>query len=144
MDIEATSGKQQAICTASSAFFSSLTQGWGAKQHFCEITFKKEKNIIVLKKFGSEKRGVRIRERNIYEDTKVSGAGEGGGALGARVEIPLQRMGVQRSIHLNEACGRDQHRTRRMPKRHCDPTGSLCWSRVLEGTWGPMEREAHT
>ena len=38
-------------------------------------------------------RGMRICERNNSADTKVSEEGGGGGAPGARAEIPLQPMG---------------------------------------------------
>ena len=39
---------------------------------------------------SSQKRGVRISERNNSADTKVSEEGGGGGAPGATAEIPLQ------------------------------------------------------
>jgi len=39
---------------------------------------------------SSWSRGVRICERNSSADTKVSEEGQGGGATGARAEIPLQ------------------------------------------------------
>ncbi|GAB0209984.1 acid sphingomyelinase-like phosphodiesterase 3b [Grus japonensis] len=41
---------------------------------------------------SSQKRGVRICERNNSADTKVSEEGGGGGAPGTRAKIPLQPM----------------------------------------------------
>ncbi|GAB0183577.1 E3 ubiquitin-protein ligase MARCHF3 [Grus japonensis] len=52
--------------------------------------------------WGNSSRGVRRCERNNSADAKVNGEGGGGGAPGARVEIPLQPMEVHggADIHL--------------------------------------------
>ncbi|KAK4810890.1 hypothetical protein QYF61_013298 [Mycteria americana] len=54
------------------------------------ITYlRREKN---LPRNSSRNRGMRKCERNSYADTKVNEEGGGGGAPGARAEIPLQPM----------------------------------------------------
>jgi len=51
--------------------------------------FKKGRKLLFS---SSQKRGVRLRDRNNSADTKVSEEEGGGGAPGAGAEIPLQLM----------------------------------------------------
>ncbi|GAB0176617.1 anoctamin-4 [Grus japonensis] len=104
---------------------------------------------------SSQKRGVRMCERNNSADTKVSAEGGGGGAPGTRVEIPLQPLEktiVRQAVPLQPMevhSGADIHlqpvedpmlEQVEAPEGDCDPVGSLCWSRLLAG---PVERGAH-
>ncbi|GAB0184620.1 hypothetical protein GRJ2_000927300 [Grus japonensis] len=93
-------------------------------------------------------RGVRICERNNSADTKVSVDGGGGGAPGARAEIPLQPMEktmVRQTVPLQPMevnGGADIHlqpvenptlEQVETPEGGCDPMGSPHWSKLLAG-----------
>ncbi|GAB0189017.1 epimerase family protein SDR39U1 [Grus japonensis] len=101
-------------------------------------------------------RGVRICKRNDSADTKVSEEGGGGGAPGARAEIPLQPMEktmVRQAVPLQlmEVHGRADIHLQPMkdptleqveaPEGGCDPVGSPCWSRLLAGPVDPWREE---
>ncbi|KAK4815981.1 hypothetical protein QYF61_010849 [Mycteria americana] len=96
-------------------------------------------------------RGDRLCERNNSADTKVSEGGGGGGAPGARAEIPLQHVVKTVVMHLVplqpiEVHGADIY-LRPMegptpervgvPKGGCDSGGSPRWSRLLGGPVTP-------
>ncbi|GAB0205645.1 hypothetical protein GRJ2_003030100 [Grus japonensis] len=101
-------------------------------------------------------RGVRRCERNNFADTQVSEEGGGGGAPGARAEIPLQRLektmvrqAVQLQpmdvhsgayIHLQPM---EDHTPEQMDayKGGYDPLGSPRWSRLLAGPVAPWREE---
>ena len=96
-------------------------------------------------------RGVRICERNNPADTKVSEEGGGGGAPGARAEIPLQpvvKTMVRQAVPLQPMevhGGADIHLhprwSRWMPEGGCDPVESPCWSRLLAEPVDPWREE---
>jgi len=101
-------------------------------------------------------RGMRICERNNSADIKVSEEGGGGGASGARAEVPLQLMMktmVRQVVPLQPMevhGGADLHlqpmegtprRSRGMPEGGCDPMGSLRWSRFLPGPVASWRKE---
>ncbi|KAK4811167.1 hypothetical protein QYF61_019798 [Mycteria americana] len=111
------------------------------------ITFKKGKKLL-RNSNCSQKRGVRLCERNNSADTKVSEEGGGGGAPGARAEIPLQpvvKTMVKQVVPLQpmEVNGGADIYLQSMedptpvhvdvPKGGCDPVGSPRWSRLLAG-----------
>ena len=80
-------------------------------------------------------------ERNNSADTKGREGG-GGGAPGARAEIPLQPVGktmVRQAVPLQpmEVQGGAD-----MPKGGCDPVGSPCWSRLLAGPADPWRERS--
>ncbi|GAB0181314.1 hypothetical protein GRJ2_000596700 [Grus japonensis] len=94
-------------------------------------------------------------ERNNSADTKVSAEG-GGGAPGARAEIPLQpveKTTVRQAVPLQPMevhGGADIHlqpmedttlEQVEAPEGGCDPVGSLCWSRLLTGPVTPWREE---
>ncbi|GAB0182083.1 epimerase family protein SDR39U1 [Grus japonensis] len=93
-------------------------------------------------------RGVRRCERNSSADTQVSAEGGGGGAPGARAEIPLQPMEktmVRQAVPLQPMevdGGADIHlqpmedstpEQVETPEGGCGPMGSPRWSRLLAG-----------
>jgi len=86
-----------------------------------------------------QERGVRICERNNSADTKVSEAEGAGGAPDVGAEVPLQPMEqtmVRQGVPLQiSTCTpwRTPWWSRWMPEGGCDPMGSSCWSRLLEG-----------
>ncbi|GAB0188319.1 hypothetical protein GRJ2_001297200 [Grus japonensis] len=113
---------------------------------------RRGKNLL---RNSRQERGARICERNNSADTKVSEGG-GGGAPGARAEIPLQPMEktvVRQAVPLQpmqDDGGADIHLQLMedptpeqvdAPKGSCDPGGSLCWSRLLAGPVAPWREE---
>jgi len=87
---------------------------------------------------------VRLCERNNSAEPTVSAEGGGGGAPGARADVPLQPMEqtmVRQAVPLQfkeTPCW-----SRGMPEGGCHPMGSPRWSRLLAGPGDPW-REEHT
>jgi len=101
---------------------------------------------------------VRLCERNNSADTKARERRRGGGAPGARAEIPLQpveKTMVRQAVTLQSMevhGGADLHlqpvegtpRQRRwMPEGSCDSVGRPALEQAPARTCGPVERGAH-
>ncbi|PKU46660.1 protein pxr1-like [Limosa lapponica baueri] len=110
----------------------------------CGITYlRREKSLHNT--ISSQKREVRICERNNSADAKVSEEGGGEGAPRARTEIhlqpvvkttvrqaaPLQPMEVNGGADTHLQPMEDCVRAGGCPKGGCDPVGRPCWSRLL-------------
>ncbi|KAK4824024.1 hypothetical protein QYF61_009615 [Mycteria americana] len=124
------------------------------RQRLCDNIFKKGEEKL-RDTSSSQKRGVRICERNNSADTQVSEEGGGGGASGTRAEIPLQplvKTMVRQAVPLQpmEVTGgaditcslwRTPHKSRWVPEGGCDPMESLCCSRLLAGPVDPWREK---
>ncbi|CAM9267070.1 unnamed protein product [Bubo scandiacus] len=89
------------------------------------------------------KRRVRMCERNNSADTKISEEGGGGGAPGARAEIPLQPLVqtmVGQAVPLQPVDDPTPEQVD-VSEGGCDPLGSPCWSRLLAGPVDPWRQE---
>ncbi|KAK4831110.1 LOW QUALITY PROTEIN: hypothetical protein QYF61_015413 [Mycteria americana] len=119
----------------------------------CDNIIKKRKKLLWN---SSQKRGVRICERNNSADTKVSEGGGGGGAPGTGAELPLQLMVktmVRQAVPLRRMevnGGADLHlqpvedptlEQVDVPEGGWDPVGNLHWSRLLAGPVIPWREE---
>jgi len=95
---------------------------------------------------SSQKRRVRICERNNYADTRVSEEGREGGSSDAGEEIPLQSVEktiVRQTVPLQPMevnSGADPMLEQvDAPKGGCDSMGNLCSSKLLAApvdAWG--------
>ncbi|GAB0184492.1 epimerase family protein SDR39U1 [Grus japonensis] len=105
------------------------------------ITYLKGEKTAVKQQLQL-KRGLRRCERNNSADTKVSEEGGGGGAPGARADIPLQPMEVdgEADIHL-QPMENPMPEQVEAPEGACDPVGSLRWSRLLAGPVAPWRED---
>ncbi|GAB0207243.1 EH domain-containing protein 4 [Grus japonensis] len=120
------------------------------------ITYLRRKEKKQHQEQLQPERGVRRCERNNSADTKVSAEGGGGGAPGARAEIPLQpvvKTMVKQAVPLQpmEDDGGAYIQLKpvedptpeqvEVPKGGCDPVGSPCWSRLLAGPVDPWRED---